>query len=182
MSTITKGQIQRLQIVYGQFSRRSLDLDSSRECRLRWASKQLGRTVESFSALSRDEAKRLIDLLQGAMGIAPTKLRHNHGRRYVSQRDAVKAATEGRHDQQFPEVTLASAEDLARVQHGIELLGWTRAQFDAWLRSTRSPLARRVGGVVQAPINPRIITLGEANKVWWALKGMARAQGKWEAR
>jgi hypothetical protein len=96
----------------------------------------------------------------------------------MSRRDAEKAATEGRHDQKHAEITVASASDIARVQRGIKLLGWDQTRFDAWLRSARSPLATTVNGVRVAPANPKISTLGEANKVWWALKRMAKHQGQ----
>jgi hypothetical protein len=173
-ATLSKGQLKRLQVLYSQYAARDLMAPNTREERLRWASQQLARSVSSFSDLDTREAKSLIDQLQGFLGIKETRRP-----RRMSRRDAEKAATEGRYDQKHSEQTLASAEDFARIRHGMDLLGWDQARLDAWLRSASSPLARKVNGVRMASAEPAIRTLGQANRVWWALKGMARAQGKW---
>ena len=44
-------------------------------------------------------------------------------------------------------------------------------QFEAWLRSPRSPLGRKS--------NPQIRTVAEANSVRWALIKMLKARGLW---
>ena len=50
---------------------------------------------------------------------------------------------------------------------------WTQDQLNAWLRSASSPL-----GVTDTP---QIRTVGEANRVWWALKAMLRRSGRWQS-
>lgn len=167
-NSITTGQLKRLQVLYGQLARHS-DAGSGRESRLEWASSLLTRPIASFSDLSLQEANQLIDTLQGQLGVhTPAK------KRPMSRHAAEKAGTEGRRDQIHAETTIASAEDIARIDRGLELLGWSRAQFDEWLRSPRSPLGKRG--------SPTIRTLWDANRVWWALKGMAKHQGKWKGR
>ncbi len=158
MSTITKPQLQRLQVVYKQFEARSLDTGTSREDRLAWASSAVGRTITSFSMLKSDEAKTLIDGLQQAMGLAETK-----PARRMSRREGQKAGTEGRHDQiHGRETTMVSGDDIKRIQRELDRLGWNQERLDAFLASTRSP----IGGRTQ------IRTLGDANRVYWALKHM----------
>lgn len=182
MTAISAKQLVRLQVLYAQFEKKALDLDRTRLCRLTWAGEQLGRRVDSFKSLTRREARTLIDRLQGGLGIAPTRRRPTSRR--LSRRDGEKMGTEGRGDQLHAETTLASAEDLARIQAVVEELGWdggvSGARFDAFLRSPRSPLAKTINRVRVAPTAPEIRTLGEANKVYWALKRIAKSEGKWK--
>ena len=72
---ITGKQIQRLVILYGQYEAHSLDAPGkSREERMRWASQQTGREIDSFKNLTLDEGKKLIDGLQRALQVkAPSK-------------------------------------------------------------------------------------------------------------
>jgi hypothetical protein len=164
---INSKQMKRLQTLYGQLAAHVIE-GSDRAARIQWASEQLGRSIASFRDLTAVEANQLIDGLQGQLGVkAPPKKRLD--------RDAARrAGTEGRRGDAGQSVTMASAEDLARIQHGLDLLGWSQAQLDAWLRSPRSPLGRRA--------NPSIRTLRDANRVWWALKGMAVNRGVWKER
>lgn len=175
MTQITKGQLTRVQILYGQFSARSLDAGTAREARIAWASEQLGRAITSFSDLSKADATKLIDTLQGALGIAPTK----PSRR--ARRDNKAAGTEGRKDGAANTRTIVSAEDLERIQDALTRLGWSAAQYEAWLRSARSPLAQKYGGTRVAPTDITLRTLRDANRVWWALKGMLKGRGLWKA-
>lgn len=167
--SITSGQLKRLQVLYGQLARHTLE-GADREARMRWASGLVGRTISSFSDLTQADAHHLIDTLQGQLGVkAPTKRRKR-----LSRDDAQKAGTEGRRGQESSELTMAGPAELARVQYAIGLIGWSQAQFEGWLRSPRSPLRHKSSPVIR--------TLGDANRVWWALKKMAVARGLWKGR
>jgi hypothetical protein len=174
MAKLSAPQLKRLQALYAQYSRRSIDLDSSRECRLAWAAQQLGHPVESFSALSKSSASYLIEQLMGAMGIASSKPRR-------PRRNDHAAGTEGRSSDVSSTVTLATQQDLDRITTARSRLGWTQEQFDAWLRSARSPLAKKVNGVRVPPTRIELRTLAQTNRVWWALKQMLKARGLWTA-
>ena len=163
----TKQQIAKVQVVYAQMAKREVGVETTREARLAWASKLLNREVTSFSDLKRGEAIHLIDEAQGALGKAfvPHKLStREQGRR---------AGLDGRHDgEEFAaQPQLVDAAAIQLIQSFYERLGWSRAQFDAWVTSSRSPLGRRKA----------ITTTADANKVRWALKGMLKAKGLWEA-
>lgn len=167
-TTITSAQLKRLQVLYSQYERRSLDATPGRDARIAWATQQLGRIIRSFSNLTADEARRLIDMLQGQMGVKhPTTAR----RRRMGRRAAANAGTSGRHDQATADTVLAGAEDLARIQYALSLLGWNEETLHGWLSSPSSPLRGRA--------NPAIRTLAEANKVWWGLKRIAKGKGLW---
>jgi hypothetical protein len=174
MSKITKGQLQRVQILYSQFAARSLDAGTTREARIAWASEQLGRAITSFSDLSKDEATRLIDQLQGGLGIAPSP------RRRRPRSNSQAAGTEGRRDGAANTRTLPTQQDLDRIQNALTRLGWSVGQYEAWLRSARSPLARKMGNTRVAPTDVTLRTLHDCNRVWWALKQMLKAQGQWK--
>lgn len=152
---ITDGQLKRLQVLYGQYARRSLDVSSKREDRLVWVSGELHRSVTSFKQITRAEAKSLIDALQAGLVIRVPAKRSWDGR------DREKLGTEGRHDQIHPESTIASAADFARVHDWLNRLAWNQQQLESWLASPRSP--------IRSP-NPKIRTLGDANRVCWGLK------------
>jgi hypothetical protein len=157
---ITTPQLRRLQVLYSQYCQHSLDIDSSREDRLRFASERVGRAITSFSDLTLEEGKQLIDGLQRALGVAlPSKT----PRRRMSRYQGEKAGTEGRHDQIHAETTLAGDKDLLRIQREMTRLGWDQARLDAFLASPSGPNGR----------SATIRTLGEANRVYWALKRMA---------
>ena len=173
MSKITKRQLARLQVLYAQFAARSLDAGKSREARIAWASAQLGRVVTSFSDLSKDEARRLIGQLQGGLGIPPSP-RRSHPRS-----NSRAAGTEGRRDGSSNMRTLPTQQDIDRIQDALERLGWNNSQFEAWLRSASSPLARKMGTTRVAPADITLRTLYDCNRVWWALKQMLKARGLW---
>lgn len=155
--TITPEQLRRLQVLYGQYAARSLDAAPSREGRLAFAAQRIGRPIASFSELTLDEGKRLIDGLQAALGV---KMPSKTPRRRMSRKDGEKAATEGRHDQIHAETTLASPADHRRIAGELARLGWDDQGLANFLASKRGPLAGRAA----------IRTLGDANKVYWALK------------
>jgi hypothetical protein len=156
---ITAPALKRLQVLYGQYERHSLDVgDPSREARLAWASAQTRRQIASFSDLTVEEGIRLIDGLQRALGAkAPSKTPR---RRRMTRHEAQKAGTEGRFDQIHAETTMVSAEDTERIQAQLTRLGWDEHRLKGFLLSSRSPLKGRT----------EIRTLGDANKVYWALK------------
>lgn len=157
-SAITKPQLQRLQVLYSQYQHHSLDTGVGRLDRLAWASERVGRAIASFSDLTVDEGIRLIDGLQRALGVAlPAK-----PRKRLSRRDAEKAGTEGRRDQAHSESTLVGDTDIRRIQREMSRLGWDQRRLDAFLASRRGPNVGRV----------EIRTLGDANRVYWALKRM----------
>jgi hypothetical protein len=169
---ISKAMMARLQVLYSQLAAHT-DQGADRAARLAWASALVrpnGPALASFKELSSADAAFLIDTLQGQLGVqAPAP-----PRRRLDRDAARKAGTEGRRGYRTNELTMASAADIARVDKIRERIGWSREQFDAWLRSQRSPLQHRS--------SPRIISLGDANQVWWALKRIAKRMGKWERR
>lgn len=163
---ITKDQLKRLQVLYAQLARHT-DQEPTREARIGWAQALVQRPIASFSDLTVADATHLIDTLQGQLGVkVPAK-----PRRRLDREAARKAGTEGHRGNVSNELTLATADDLARVERVRDLIGWSQAQLDAWLRSPRSPLTNRNA--------PAIRTLRDANRVYWALKGIAVRQGKW---
>jgi len=170
MATITKGQLKRLQVLYSQLARHTLDAGPSREARLTWAAQLLGHAVASFSNLTPDDARVLIDSAQGVLGVRAATT----PRKRLSRDEAHRAGTDGRRDEAEYSTTpqLASADDLATIENYYGRLGWNRAQFDGWLRSRYSPLKHKA--------KPAIRTMADANRVRWALKGMLQAAGKWE--
>jgi hypothetical protein len=167
---ITKPQLGRLQTLYSQFARHEIGVGTGRDERIAWASLRLRKAVTSFRDLSSADAGFLIDGLQESLGVkAPLKSR-------PKRTQARRAGLDGRHDgQEFSNAPqIASAADLATIESYYARLGWERAQFDAWLRSPRSPLKHKAA--------PSIVTVADANRVRWALKGMLQHAGKWEQR
>jgi hypothetical protein len=160
MIDITKDQLIRLQVLYKQYEAHSLDTGATRADRLTWATEQLGRQIASFSDLTLDEGRKLIDMLQGILGV---KLPSKKPRRRQTRRDGEKAGTEGRHDQLHEESTLVGDKDVRRIQGQMNRLGWNQGRLDAFLASPRGPNGRRT----------TILTLGDANRVYWALKRIA---------
>lgn len=165
---ISKSQLRRLQTLYGQLAAHAVE-GSDRASRLGWASDQVGRTIGSFSELTSDEARRLIDGLQGQLGVrAPATKR-------LKSDTAHRAGTDGRRGSPYSDQPqLVAPADLDVITSFYMRLGWTREQFDAWLSSSRSPLKGRA--------HPRIVTLADANRVRWALKGMLQNRGLWTER
>jgi hypothetical protein len=164
---ISKGQMARLQVLYSQLAAHT-DQGTDRAARIAWASSLLCRSIASFKDLTQGDARHLIDTLQGQLGVkVPAR-----PRRRMSRDAAHRAGTQGRRGDASNELTIASAADIARIQYVMGLIGWSQDQLDAWLRSSRSPLSNRASGTIR--------TLKDANRVYWALKGMAAAQGKWQ--
>ncbi|MGO8759325.1 MAG: hypothetical protein ACLQG3_14495 [Terracidiphilus sp.] len=167
---ITKPQLARLQTLYGQLAAREIGLDSGRESRLRWASERLQREVASFSGLSLNEANFLIDSIQQELGVkaAPKKR--------LKREQARRAGLDGRSDgaEYSAAPQMATSDDLDRIQRLLDQLGWDQDIFRKFLKSARSPLAKRG--------DKSIRTTSDANKVWWALKRIARKKGIWRKR
>jgi len=166
---INRRQLRRLQTLYGQLAAHALE-GSDRTSRLRWASEQAGRTIGSFNDLTSQEANAMIDGLQGQLGLKA----QSRPRRRLDRDAARRAGTEGRRGNQSNESTMAGEADIARIRYVMDLISWSQEQLDAWLRSSRSPLSRRA--------TPNIRTLGDANRVYWALKRMAVQRGLWKGR
>ena len=161
---ITAAQLKRLQVLYTQFERHSLDCPgASRADRLTWASDATGRKVESFSMLTVDEAKGLIDGLQRTLA---TKAPNKSPRRRLTRHEGQKMGTEGRHDQIHAETTIAGPHAIEMIARDLSRLGWDQARLTAFLASPRGPLK---GGTT-------IRTLADANQVHWALKRIAKRQ------
>jgi hypothetical protein len=171
MNPCTKIQIVALQSLYAAWERRSIPASSdSRSERLAWASKAIGREISSFSDLNRDQARQLIDVLKESMG-QPIGEAVNPWRKVCSRDRAQAAGTAGRRGKGPAVIQIASPDDIARIDQAVARLGWSRDQYEAWLRSPRSPLRDKNSTVIR--------TVGEANKVWWALKNMLKRSGNW---
>jgi hypothetical protein len=170
---ISTEQLKRLQTLYSQLAATSNDpRTKGREERLRWASILCNRDVLSFGELTREEAKRAIDTLQRHLGSGSRKPRE---KRRMSRDQALRYGKDGRHDSSFEDAPqMASALDLETIEKYYTRLSWSRAQFDGWLRSPRSPLGKRS--------NPQISTTADANRVRWALKKMLQQRGLWMER
>ena len=170
---ITNAQLTRLQTCYAQMCSHLAGYENTREARLQWAAQILGRPVASFSKLSLDAARRLIDAAQGELGhrapLKATSVRNQS--RKKSMENARRAGLDGRHDgtEFADQPQLVSAEDIETIQSYYHRLGWGEAQFEAWLRSRTSPLRGR----------RTIRTTADANGVRWALKGMLQGAGLW---
>lgn len=154
---VTPAQLRRLQTLYSQFERHTLDaIGPGRTSRLQWASEACGREIVSFSQLTLVEAKRLIEQLQGVLNVkAPNK-----SPRRQSRKHGQKLGTEGRRDQIHNETTIAGPAEFALIQKDLNRLGWDEARLARFLQSPRSPLKGAT----------RIATLAQANKLHWALK------------
>ena len=171
VSPISAEQLKRLQTLYSQSAAGSADLRlRSREERLLWASRVIGRTVASFSELTSEEAVAAIEQLKKS---APTHKLRPH--KTMDRERALRHGTDGRHDSSFDDAPqLAAAYDLEQIESYYRRLGWARDTFDAWLCSPRSPLGRRS--------QPKIHTVADANRVRWALKRILQRKGLWEER
>jgi hypothetical protein len=172
---ITRDQLKRLQTLWGQYARKASWDDAGREQRLSWASAIAKRAITSFNDLTLSEASSLINLLQAELGIKESSpaVRKRRLRSRIKDRDLARAAgTEGRRGQRDT-FTIASAEDVAMIDAQLDAMAWTRVRLDALLNSSSSPLGRRG--------NPEIRTVGDVNRVLWALKRIAKSAPKPEA-
>ncbi len=164
---INAKQIARLQTLYGQLAHREIGVDSGREARIRWAEERLGKPVTSFKDLSASDAGWLIDQIQQALGVkVPLKTR-------PSRDQARRAGLDGRKDgQEFADAPqMVTPQDIARINALCEELGWSEETLRTFLGSTRSPFAKRADKTIR--------TTADANKVWWALKPIAKRKGLW---
>jgi len=168
----TAEQIKALQTLYAQWARHALEEGSDpRSARLAWASENAGREISSFSVLTLDEARGLIDLLKGSMG-QPFGEQPQPWRRINSRERAQAAGTAGRRgEEQSSFIQMVGPDDLARIDELLNRLEWTRDRFDAWLKSPRSPLGAHDQGAIR--------TAAQANKIYWALKAMLTRAGGW---
>lgn len=164
---ITPAQLGRLQTLYPQMAAREIGMETTREARIRWATERIGRTISSFSDLTCSEASFLIDGIQGQLGVKmPVKSRPGRDQ-------ARRAGLDGRKDgQEFADAPqLVRAEDMARIQRLLQNLGWSNESLANFLSSQKSPFAKRADKTIR--------TTADANKVWWALKGIAKRNGVW---
>jgi hypothetical protein len=167
MSTvISRPALKRLQTLYSQFERRSIDVGTTaaelRRDRLAWAAQCCQREVKSFNELTSAEGKLLIDALQGTFGQAQTVTSR---RQRTSKRDAQKQGTEGRRDQIHPDTTMLDGSEpvFDFIRRELTTLGWDQQRLGAFLRSPHGPNDGR----------DTIRTLGDANRIHFALKRMA---------
>jgi hypothetical protein len=168
---ISTAQLTRLQVLWSQYASREM-IRNLRDERLRWASEQTKRAISSFKELTLSEASDLINLLQSEMGIKESSpaLRPRRFRSRIKDRaEAQAAGTEGRRGSRDT-FTIAKAKDLAMIDAMLTELGWTRERLDAFLKSPSSPLRRRS--------NLQLRTVGDINRVLWALKRIAERQAK----
>ena len=173
---ISKPQLRRLQTLWGQYVRHEMVANSRAE-RLRWANSVLSHAksarlspIQSFAELTGTEASELINLLQAELQIPETRPNvrpSGYSRRYRDRDSARAAGTEGRRGSR-KSVTLATTEDLALIDEQLKLMEWDRARLDAFLESPSSPLKNRS--------HPALRTLADVNRVFWALKGITKAQ------
>jgi hypothetical protein len=171
---VNSAQLGALQVLYIKWSAAGFasgqDERAVRTARLAWASENVGRSVSSFSDLTRDEARRLIDLLKTFLGQKLTRPT-SPWRRIRAGVPAQQAGTSGRKGVESTLVQLSSADDLGRIAEVLERLGWSEERYRKWLLSARSPL-RGSDGTIR--------TLADANRVYWALKAMVVRCGRWE--
>jgi hypothetical protein len=166
---ISDAQLTRLQVLWSQYVRREM-IKNSRDERLRWASEQTKRAISSFKELTLSEASDLINLLQAEMGIKESSpaVRPRRFRSRIKDRDQAHAAgTEGRRGSRDT-FTIATAETLGLLDTMLTEMDWTRDRLDAFLLSPSSPLRGR----------QQLRTVGDINRVLWALKSIAARQAK----
>lgn len=171
-NSATRDQIVALQTLYSQWANHNIPGGDPRSARLRWASEIIGRQIGSFSDLTREEGRVLIDTLKGLNG-QPFSERPHPWRRVRSRERAHAAGTAGRRGEHSDLIQMAGPDDFARIDQALARLGWTNDRYEAWLRSGSSPLTEATAGNVR--------TVAQANKVWWALKAILRRSGQWHS-
>jgi hypothetical protein len=174
-NSISSRQLTRLQTLWSKFYVAKVvpflaadlgmpKIEHSRMMRLTWAAQRLGlEQLASYKDLDRDQAAKLIELLQAEL---PKEM---VTRRRPSREQAQRYAKEGRRGDTSKLTGPPDATSLA-------LLGTLRAKtelaadqrFEAWLRSRTSPTRGRA----------RLETQADVNRVIWALKGMLRRDEK----
>ncbi len=155
-------QLAALHTLYARRAARAGGDPGNRSERLGWASHELGRAVTSFGTLSAEEACELIDRLKRELG------QESEGPSRRAGRQASQGyGTAGRRGRIEQEIRLVDADTLRLLCRLREALGWSEEQLAFFLRSRRSPVK---SGAIR--------TLGEANRVIWALKGMLRHRNK----
>lgn len=165
--SITKAQLTRLQTCYAQMARSVIGFENTRNARIDWACGIVRRPISSFSELSQDEARRLIDIAQGEIGHrAPAKPRQRR-----SPQAARRHGVDGRKgDAEFANAPqIVSPQDMENIRERYQRLGMTNETFGNWLASRSSPIRPR----------KQIRTTADANRVLWALKGMLKDRGLW---
>jgi hypothetical protein len=169
-TNISAAQLTRLQVLWGQYAKHVKWGYGGREQRLCWTRDQIGRNISSFKELTLSEASDLINLLQSELGIKESSpaVRPRRFRSRIKDRDQAHAAgTEGRRGSR-EKFTIAKAEDLAMLDVMLTEMAWTRDRLEAFLRSPSSPLRGRT----------QMRTVGDINRVLWALKRIAARQTK----
>ncbi len=174
-SKANRGQIVALHTLFSAWHSHTIEATADvRAARLSWASESLGYRVSSFSTLTADEARRLIDILKGLCGQPVGEPRP--WRRVPARDRAHEAGTAGRKGVRSAVIHLVSPDDLARIDDALQRLGWSQDRFGAWLQSSSSPLH------VHGEGKPAIRTVAEANRVFWALKAMMIRAGVWQTK
>jgi hypothetical protein len=154
---ISPRQLRMLQTLWGLFCRQSQLDPKDREARLQWVGGAIGKPVASFRDLSANEANIAIDAIEKQLPSGWLK------KKRPSRRLAKDYGTAGRRGHEQQEIRLVDAGTLELLNRLLVQLGWTRERLDAFLHSAKSPV---LSGAVR--------TLGEANRVIWALKRMLR--------
>lgn len=171
-----RAQIVALHTLFSAWHSHTIEATADvREARLSWASESLGYQVSTFSALTADEARRLIDILKQLCG-QPVREQPQPWRRVPARDRAHEAGTAGRKGVRSAVIHLASPDDFARIDDALQRLGWSQDRFEAWLQSSSSPLHDHGEG------KPAIRTVAEANRVFWALKAMMIRAGVWQRK
>lgn len=138
--------------------------EEARAGRLRWATGQLGREINSFKELRNDEAARLIELLKTQLGQTLTPRR----RRPRSREAAMAAATHGRKGVVIEVEVMASVEDRAEIDALRRRAGMSEEAFASWLGSSRTSPTRG---------RRELRTVADCNRARWALQSMLRRAG-----
>jgi len=156
-NAISKGQLRRIQTLWGILYRRTGNggPEQSKAARLAWIGLKIGRRISSCKDLSKAEAAEAIRAIQKCL---PGELV-----RGGPDRDQAKAlGNAGRKGAESKQIALPDANTMQLLQTLLTALGWARARLDLFLHSPKSP----VRGAIR--------TLADANKVIWALKGILR--------
>jgi hypothetical protein len=152
---ISKGQLRRIQTLWGILYRHTVDgaPGDSRAARLAWIGLKVGRRIGSCNDLSKTEAKKAIEAIQKCLPAEAV--------RSSDRSQAMAQGRDGRKGAESKEVRLPDAGTMQLLQNLLFALGWDRARLDLFLHSPKSPVRA-------------IRTLADANKIIWVLKGMLR--------